>query len=447
MEYPGATFTRVWRRLLLIVFLAAFCIMAPTIVLYTTGYRYDWKYGLLRQTGSVSVDVEPRNAIVSIDGLELPDKIPVRLKNITPHSYVLKISAPGFYDWIKEINVQNRETTYIKDIALLRKSHPSFLTKAHVEKLVMPGNGHSVLFTDVQKDNVVIRRLNTESGLSETILLSPASTTLSCAKTSSWCELSEYKGQHPRVLLFDADSPVLKYPDNFIDIRSILKSPIVKFMWDTGNNPIAYFSTTSSIYALPISTQQLQNIGDASTILDWYANNGTLWTLESSTSTAQWAVFKHLAGSVTREAVVPSQGYDPLTVQLLYANAHTILMGSGATMRWVNADRVVDFDTTKLLASYTSDALYLYSQNEIWRTTDGTQPTLAYRTNEPLGSVILLDQFNTLGMLTSKKLTAYYSYYLVAQDLVNKKITTAVADINSKNIIYADKDGLWQIAY
>ena len=64
MEYPNTKFNHLVRLLLLIAFIAAFFIIAPIIIMYTAGYRYDWQNGLLKETGAISVDVEPKNATV-----------------------------------------------------------------------------------------------------------------------------------------------------------------------------------------------------------------------------------------------------------------------------------------------------------------------------------------------------------------------------------------------
>ena len=95
MEYPQTKFTHSARLLMLILFIIAFFVISPIIIMYTAGYRYDWRNGLLKETGAISVDVEPKNATVYLNGIKLQDKMPIRLNNIAPAKYSLRITAPA----------------------------------------------------------------------------------------------------------------------------------------------------------------------------------------------------------------------------------------------------------------------------------------------------------------------------------------------------------------
>jgi hypothetical protein len=122
MEYPGTKFTRPIRLAMLILFIVAFFVISPLIILYTAGYRYDWQNGLLKETGSISIDIEPRNATASLNGIKLQKDLPIRFNNITPGKYNLHLTASGYMDWFKEIEVKNKQTNYIKEISLIKKN-------------------------------------------------------------------------------------------------------------------------------------------------------------------------------------------------------------------------------------------------------------------------------------------------------------------------------------
>jgi len=75
MEYPGTKFTKPLRFWLLIFFILAFIIIAPSLILYTVGYRYDWQHGIAKQTGALSVDISPKTGEVYLDNIKLKKKI------------------------------------------------------------------------------------------------------------------------------------------------------------------------------------------------------------------------------------------------------------------------------------------------------------------------------------------------------------------------------------
>ena len=56
------------RRILYSFFIAIFVIAAPTLVLYTAGFRYDFEYNRIVETGSLVVKSYPQNASIYING-------------------------------------------------------------------------------------------------------------------------------------------------------------------------------------------------------------------------------------------------------------------------------------------------------------------------------------------------------------------------------------------
>ncbi len=447
MEYPGAHFTKPWRQFMLYAFIAAFFITAPAIVFYTTGFRYDWHYGIIRETGSISVDVNPKNATVSLDGLSLPDSIPVRLKNITPRTYTLKISAPDYYDWTKEISVSNRETTYIKDIALIKKSRPTFLTKGTITSIVVPVYSRFVLFTEESGGAMLVRRLNRDSGATETLLSLPPhnSSSIVCAPATTWCALNEHNDNETHTMLFDANALLISYPSSFFDVQSVVDGMVNRVQWDDGTNPIVYVSTSDTLYALPLSTRQAQPIA-INSVMDWYARSGVLWTLETVTSSNRIGIYKNLAGSKTLVSLLP-ENTDYGTIHLVEANDDGQIIRTPNETLVVTPTKTWELPLTTTTHSPFNSWQIFWNEQEVWSYTPGSEPTLLYRSDEPLAGVFMLDSHNTLALITTKKMTAFYHYYLVAQDILSEKNNDVAVDSETQTIVYTNKDGLWELNY
>src|SRR3989339_281247 len=110
MEYPGTKFTRPIRRALLIVFITIFFVATPTIIAYTVGYRYDWGNGFWKAAGAISIDVDPQQTVLFLNGLKSNEKIPIRLNNISQGKYEVRLTADGYYDWNKSIEILDKKT-------------------------------------------------------------------------------------------------------------------------------------------------------------------------------------------------------------------------------------------------------------------------------------------------------------------------------------------------
>ena len=117
--------TRPVRRMIMMLLIAAFFVIAPVVIGYTIGYRYNWEKKRIEQTGVISIDVEPRDATIVVGGIEILDRPPLRLANRAPGSYFVEIRKPGYHAWKKELSVVSKRTAFIKDVTLLKRSLPT----------------------------------------------------------------------------------------------------------------------------------------------------------------------------------------------------------------------------------------------------------------------------------------------------------------------------------
>ena len=100
--------TRPVRLGIMLFLIAVFCIAAPAIILYTAGYRYDFKTQKIKQTGVISIDVLPRSAAVFLNDVRIQKSLPIRLPNRAPGAYRLRIEADGYKPWEKDITVESK---------------------------------------------------------------------------------------------------------------------------------------------------------------------------------------------------------------------------------------------------------------------------------------------------------------------------------------------------
>ena len=87
--------------------------------------------------------------------------------------------------------------------------------------------------------------------------------------------------------------------------------------------------------------------------------------------------------------------------------------------------------------------LTTYSQSE--------EPFLLNRSGEQLRKVVILDKYNTLGLIWADKMTALFPYYFVSHNLINSPINDATADSQNRILYFSAKlegqNGLWKMNY
>jgi len=168
------------RRILFIIFLLAFFIIAPLVITYAAGYKISFKRTVFQKTGTLALDTAPRWAKIYLNGKprqrffkKYEEKIlgaeneesyattPTKIKNLLPGEYNVKLELDGYWDWQKKLNVWGGITTFAEDIVFFKKDLPLMVQEGNVKQLifspdkkfaVMEKNGELFLFNQAAEE-------------------------------------------------------------------------------------------------------------------------------------------------------------------------------------------------------------------------------------------------------------------------------------------------------
>ncbi|HWQ99411.1 MAG TPA: PEGA domain-containing protein [Candidatus Methylomirabilis sp.] len=116
------------RRALLWVFIVAFVAIAPTVVFYTAGYRWNPKKGAIERNGTLIIDTVPAGASITLNGERLVDRSPVTLQNVAPGTYTIRLERDGFHPWEKTLDVRPELVTFVNNVFLWPDEAPALVT-------------------------------------------------------------------------------------------------------------------------------------------------------------------------------------------------------------------------------------------------------------------------------------------------------------------------------
>jgi len=122
-----------YRRLIALTFIIVFCAVAPILILFTAGYRYNFKKNELQKTGSLVLKSAPFWANIEINGKKISQRTPLRLNNVIPDEYDLRVTKDGYYPWQKKLTVKSQETTFAEDIVLFAKTETKELIPENIK--------------------------------------------------------------------------------------------------------------------------------------------------------------------------------------------------------------------------------------------------------------------------------------------------------------------------
>jgi hypothetical protein len=142
------------RTILFLICLLLFFLAAPSIILYSQGYRFNLNPpagGIqLTQTGGVGLKAEPKQVKIYIDG-KLAKKTDLvfgsaLIENLLPKRHKIEVKKEGYLTWEKNLEIKEREVSEVKniilfpeniDLAILTKGVESFWFSPDEKKIIL----------------------------------------------------------------------------------------------------------------------------------------------------------------------------------------------------------------------------------------------------------------------------------------------------------------------
>ncbi|MBI4437665.1 PEGA domain-containing protein [Candidatus Uhrbacteria bacterium] len=244
------------RLILFLLFVVAFLISAPLVVLYTAGYRLDLGRGRIVHTAVLNISSLPRNANIAIDGQELSDRTPAVIETIVPGEHEVRLTKSGYLPWSQVIAFESRVATFATDVVLfLEGSESPTQTVSAVRSSVSPDLSRLAYVT--QSSSWLEVWTTTGSPDSTKLLMRLPSSTLS-TQTLSWSLTGKYLlfsqavGEREELLIARIqDGTAIELP--------VLAGTIEDHWWDASQDDLLYvFSQSEGVRRISLSGERLE---------------------------------------------------------------------------------------------------------------------------------------------------------------------------------------------
>lgn len=167
------------RRVFLFFFVLLFIIIAPTIVFFAKGYRFDMKNGIFVFSGSITFKSVPRDVDVFLNN-KIQDKKKISFINnsytingLRPGRYTLRCEKDGYTSWEKNVEVHSGISTEFWNILLVQKKENqeiSLHTDKNVKQFFLsPRDKQEIVFFSENEEKREVYLLNTKTNETEKI--------------------------------------------------------------------------------------------------------------------------------------------------------------------------------------------------------------------------------------------------------------------------------------
>lgn len=152
--------------------ISIFIVSAIGLVFWAKGYRFDFKNKKITQIGMIFVKTYPQDTKIFINN-EFYDQIPasLRINNLLPGIYNVRIEKEGYNSFEKNIEVQPEKVCQLDYVVLWPKNLEKIKIAENASQFKLSNSEKEIAFLDSEKKNLKI--LNLSSGEQPQIFSSP----------------------------------------------------------------------------------------------------------------------------------------------------------------------------------------------------------------------------------------------------------------------------------
>ena len=151
--------TKFQRKIYTLSFVAIFLVLAPTLIFFAKGYRFDWISKVFVHSGSIIIKSYPKKVDIYVDGKKISNKKLNFINNyyivngIRPGRHFVQCKKPGYTDWQKNISVHSGISTEFWNVLLMKSPNDTL-------RVYSPKNVQRFYLSPREKNELVLYEKN-----------------------------------------------------------------------------------------------------------------------------------------------------------------------------------------------------------------------------------------------------------------------------------------------
>ncbi|MBI4592254.1 PEGA domain-containing protein [Candidatus Uhrbacteria bacterium] len=270
-----------FRLVVFLIFLLAFLISAPLVVLYTAGYRFDLSHGRIVHTAVLNISSEPRNASIFVDEIPYTDRTPAVLETILPGEHVVRIEKTGYLPWETSLSFESKEARILGPIILFTSEEPTL--QKSLSAIVVSPHPATNQFAYVTQQSSWLEVWVVEASTAQTKLLmrlpaiEPYSYSLTWSTNGTYLALSQQHG-------IQQDLSVVRVQDGVLIDVAAFTQEIEDVWWDLLTDAYLYVRFGTTVTRLDLETKKREQLPFHADLVSTFQGK-TIALLQSDTRT------------------------------------------------------------------------------------------------------------------------------------------------------------------
>ncbi len=140
--------------------------MAPILIFYASGYRYDLKREKILKTGTLLLeakDIKDAQLYINDKLYEKPFDEKLFIYNLLPGDYNIRLEKENYYSWEKNLTIQSSLTTFAQDIILFKKNIPLQIVDGPINNFYLSPDEKKIVYSLNTENFLELYALNLEN--------------------------------------------------------------------------------------------------------------------------------------------------------------------------------------------------------------------------------------------------------------------------------------------
>lgn len=258
------------RKIIMWLFVLSFFIITPIVLLYTSGWNYNWKIGKIESTGVIIIDIQkPRMCDVKVADYKTTTLLPFtiyHLNQLKPGEYKIKISKENYLPWEKNIEVTGNSTSFIDKVILFKDSQASILKTEKIQQWFDGSDRYAIFHKENNgtKELWLFDAYDESQDLLYRQVINPLSNANQEIDTGDWSAQSTYflwknNNEHK---IFNINN----LNEDPVDLdKLVLPNTVKQYQWNKGNDNILYIlNDNNEVWQVNINNRNTIKLADLS---------------------------------------------------------------------------------------------------------------------------------------------------------------------------------------
>ncbi|MBI3291012.1 PEGA domain-containing protein [Candidatus Falkowbacteria bacterium] len=361
------------RRIIYIGFFAIFIILAPIIILYSTGYSYNFKKNKLEKTGIIFIESNPKNAQVYIDGKLKKNKTPARFTRMLPGTYKIEVRKDGYHSWSKEMEVKSNLTTFNRDIIIFKKSLPINIADGQINILTASPDQKKIVYSIIKEGIEELRFFNLNNN-SDFLIQEFSPNSYNMFEFIEWSPsqnkvlLKQALGNINQYLIVDTETLKIK------ELSAITRINFERLSWDQGSDNFLYGLRQAVLHRIDIANNTDDALLSANISDFWINGNEILYITELAGESFLNREFLDISSGEAERIKLPSPSEytleNSINDQIVLLDKRNsdlfIIKKSAFNSQGIEKDIILQDKAKELIWSENGRELLYYTDFEIW---------------------------------------------------------------------------------